>query len=334
VPLLPIFETDLGQLFEGDCLTIMPALPADSVDLLFADPPFNLGKEYSSKMNDALGDQEYLDWSTRWITEGIRLLKPGGAFFLFNLPKWNLRLGEFLTSRLTFRHWIAINMTYRLPIQGRLYPSHYSLLYFVKGPKPAIFHPDRLPIETCRHCGGEKHDYGDYKNKMNPRGVNLADVWDDIPPVRHSKYKRRKANELSLKLLDRVLAMASDPMAVVFDPFGGSGTTFVAAELLGRRWLGTELHCADAVARLRNRAGELEYLRNLTLEKNVLFKAEALQLRRKNGHRSDRYQLPLLGDLVQPREHDLILEKAVEPPNGAKGARTKGVASLHDFAGG
>ena len=204
----------------------MPTLRADSVDLVFADPPFNLGKDYSSKMNDALGDQEYLDWSTRWIPQAIRLLKPGGAFFLFNLPKWNLRLGEFLASRLTFRHWIAINMTYRLPIQGRLYPSHYSLLYFVKGPKPAIFHPDRLPIETCRHCGGEKHDYGGYKDKMNPHGVNLADVWDDIPPVRHSKYKRRKANELSLKLLDRVLAMASNPGSNRVRPFRRFGHHF------------------------------------------------------------------------------------------------------------
>lgn len=201
----------------------MPSLEAESVDLLFADPPFNLGKTYTSKINDALEEQHYIDWSKRWITEAIKLLKPGGAFFLYNLPKWNLRLGDFLADRLTFRHWIAINMTYRLPIQGRLYPSHYSLLYYVKGAKPAIFHPDRLPIETCRHCGGEKHDYGGYKNKMNPRGVNLADFWDDIPPVRHLKYKRRKANELSLKLLDRVIAMASDPASLVFDPFGGSG---------------------------------------------------------------------------------------------------------------
>src|SRR5437867_3567362 len=169
--------------------------------MVFADPPFNLGKTYSSKINDALEEGEYLNWSEGWITQAVRLLKPGGAFFLYNLPKWNLRIGQFLSSLLTFRHWIAIEMTYTLPIPGRLYPSHYSLLYLIKGKKPAIFHPDRLPIETCRHCGGEKHDYGGYKDKMNPRGVNLGDVWDDIPQVRNSKYKRRKSNELSLKLL-------------------------------------------------------------------------------------------------------------------------------------
>src|ERR1035441_5648546 len=116
----PIFETALGKLYEGDCVAVMPALEPESVDLLFADPPFNLGKTYSSKMNDALEEQVYIDWSRRWLTEAIKLLKPGGSLFLYNLPKWNLRLGDFLTSKLTFRHWIAINMTYRLPIQGRL----------------------------------------------------------------------------------------------------------------------------------------------------------------------------------------------------------------------
>lgn len=294
--LLPVFQNDSGRLYEGDCLSVLPSIAAESVDLIFADPPFNLGKTYSSKINDALEDEEYINWSKRWITEVIRLLKPGGSFFLYNLPKWNLRLGEFAASRLTFRHWIAINMTYRLPIQGRLYPSHYSLLYLVKGARPSIFHPDRIPIETCRHCGGEKHDYGGYKNKMNPRGVNLADVWDDIPPVRHQKYKRRKANELSLKLLDRVISMASDPGSLVLDPFGGSGTTFVTAELLGRQWIGVELHCADAISRLSNTTADLEYLEKIAREKNLLFNEGTLKLRDKNGHRSDRYKIQRNGN--------------------------------------
>jgi len=294
-------KTDLGALFEGDCLTIMPSLAAESVDLLFADPPFNLGKAYASKVNDALGEREYLDWSKRWITEAVRLLKPGGSFFFYNLPKWSLKLGEFLGGLLTFRHWVAINMTYTLPIPGRLYPSHYALLYLVKGQKPRIFHPDRVPIETCRHCGGEKHDYGGYKNKMNPRGVNLTDVWDDIPPVRHLKYKRRKANELSLKLLDRVISMASDSDSVVFDPFGGSGTTYVVAELLGRRWVGIELDCADIVARMRDTTEDRKHLEKIASEKNVLFKREALQLRARNGYRTDRYRVTENADADRDR---------------------------------
>jgi site-specific DNA-methyltransferase (adenine-specific) len=239
-----------------------------------------------------------------------------GSFFLFNLPKWNLRLGEFLGGLLTFRHWIAINITYRLPILGRLYPSHYSLLYFVKGKKPTIFHPDRLPIETCRHCGGEKHDYGGYKDKMNPLGVNLSDVWNDIPPVRHSKYKRRKANELSLKLLDRVIAMASDPGSLVFDPFGGSGTTYVAAEVLGRRWIGIELDFTDIVARMRNLAEDGDYLAKVASEKNMLFKPETLKLRQRNGHRTGKYRLPVnsIMSAADPAEPFLALMLHEAPP--------------------
>src|SRR2546427_11450746 len=62
----PMFTTRSGILYEGDCLSIMPSLESESVDLVFADPPFNLGKSYSSRIDDALGERQYLDWSKRW----------------------------------------------------------------------------------------------------------------------------------------------------------------------------------------------------------------------------------------------------------------------------
>ena len=67
--------------------------------------------------------------------------------------------------------------------------------------------------------------------KMNPDGINITDVWLDIPPVRHKKYKKRNgSNELSIKLMDRIIEMASDEGDIVFDPFGGSGTIYAIAE--------------------------------------------------------------------------------------------------------
>ena len=208
--MIPILETPLGRLFEGDCLEVMRGLDAGSIDLAFADPPFNLEKEYTSKIDDSKADHDYLEWCRRWLDEMICVLKPGGSLFLWNLPKWNLPLGAYVGEKITFRHWISVDIKYSLPIASRLYPSHYGLLYFVKGKKPAIFHPDRLPVSCCRHCGRELRDYGGYKDKMNPRGVNLSDVWTDIPPVRHAKYKKRAANGLALKLMDRIVTMASD----------------------------------------------------------------------------------------------------------------------------
>jgi site-specific DNA-methyltransferase (adenine-specific) len=96
---------------------------------------------------------------------------------------------------------------------------HHSLLYYCKGEKPNAFHPDRLPMEICPKCLTDLKDYGGYKDKMNPDGINLTDVWYDIPPVRHSKYKKREgANELSIRLLDRIVEMASEAGDIVLIP--------------------------------------------------------------------------------------------------------------------
>jgi len=280
--------TSLGTLYRGDCLDVLPRLAAESVDLVFADPPFNLGKSYASGMDDAVPTERYLSWCKEWIEACVRVLKPGGSFFLYNLPKWNVALGAFLNERLTFRHLIAIEMTYTLPISGRLYPSHYSLLYYCKGARPNVFSPDRLAMATCPHCFKELKDYGGYKDKMNPAGVSLTDVWKDIPPVRHRKFKRRSdANELSIKLLDRVITMASQPDDLVLDPFGGSGSTYAVAELKERRWLGIELGPIDQiVARMQpgNLAIERNFLETYRSELNALFPSPVLKSRQKCGH--------------------------------------------------
>jgi site-specific DNA-methyltransferase (adenine-specific) len=230
-------------------LAVLPRISDESVDLVFADPPFNIGKEYGESVNDRRGADEYLDWCREWIIECSRILKHGGSFFLYNIPKWNIRLANFMLDRgMHFRDWITIDIKFGLPLQGRLYPSHYSLLYFSKG-RHKTFHNIRLPIKTCRHCGGEIKDYGGHRNAMNPKGVNLTDVWDDIPPVRHWKFKtkKRKANALSTKLLQRVIHIASDKGDVILDPFGGSGTTYAVAERMDRRWLGIEIESTDVI---------------------------------------------------------------------------------------
>jgi site-specific DNA-methyltransferase (adenine-specific) len=148
-----------------------------------------------------------------------------------------------------FRHWIAIEISSSLPIPKRLHPSHYSLLYYTKG-KPKTFRRIRTPIQKCRHCGGEVKDYGGHRDAMNPKGVNLKDVWTDIPPVRHWKFKskNRKANALSTKLLDRVIEMTTLEGDLVLDPFGGSGTTFAVCERKHRHWVGIEIDFAEDIA--------------------------------------------------------------------------------------
>ena len=250
-------RTRLGVLYKGDCLRLLPFVDRATVDTVFADPPFNLAKSYGPRVNDRLPEIEYLDWCRTWLDECIRILKPGGSLFVYNLPKWNILLGAHLsTSGMDFRHWITINVKLSLPIPGRLYPSHYSLLYFSKA-KPRVFHKIRVPIETCRHCGGEIKDYGGHRAAMNPNGVNLTDVWNDIAPVRHWKFKSRKrqTNQISTKILERVIQMSTNAGDLVLDPFGGSGTTFDVCERLYRHWIGIEIENSDVIVERLEQGG-------------------------------------------------------------------------------
>lgn len=275
-------KTEWGELYAGDCLHLLRALPDHSVEMVFADPPFNLGKDYGRGVDDQMVADEYLRWSKMWLAESIRVLVPGGALFVFNLPRWLVDYGAFLgQSGMTFRHWIALRMPKAYPRGKRLSPAHYGCLYYTKG-EPKTFNKVYVPIQTCRHCGGEIRDYGGHRKALNAKGINLMDVidapedvwidaeaplkkghgfhlmdelWDDIPPVRHSKYKTRGANELAPLMLERLIALATNEGEIVVDPFGGSGTTFIAAERLHRRWIGTELgDTTPAVQRLQDAA--------------------------------------------------------------------------------
>jgi len=280
-----VYETKLGKLYQGDCLSLMKNMDNDSIDLIFADPPFNLKKLYPSKVDDNLKTGQYLKWCAKWADECIRILKPGGSFFIWNLPKWNTHMSEYLNGRLTFRHWIAVDIKYTLPIKGRLYPSHYSLLYYCKGEKPTRFHPDRLPMNICPHCVGDIKDYGGHKHKMNPDGINITDVWLDISPVRHKKYKKRNgSNELSIKLMDRIVELASDAGDVVFDPFGGSGTTYAVSEIKNRQWVGIEIGPVDDIVnRFENINNDIDHLNKIRKNINCLITKEDLKRRIENN---------------------------------------------------
>jgi len=283
IPDEPSFTTEYGQLYNLDCIKLLSTIESESIDLVFADPPFNLNKFYKSEINDSLHDKEYFDWCIAWIDESIRVLKPGGSLFIWNLPKWNSKYAQYIHDRLNFRHWIATDIKTRLPIKGRLYPAHYSLLYFIKGPQPNVFEPDRMPMEVCPKCYNDLKDYGGYKNKMNPLGVNLTDVWYDIPPVRHKKHKKREeANELSIKLLDRIIELSTNENDIIFDPFGGAGTTYIVAELKKRRWIGTELGPVDTIIdRFSDIQDEAETLCEYRNQYNKLFPHKIKEKRKK-----------------------------------------------------
>ncbi|MBI5307287.1 MAG: site-specific DNA-methyltransferase [Planctomycetes bacterium] len=252
--LYPYLTSLHGILYDSDCLEVMDQLKSETVDCIFADPPFNLGKDYKNKYNDKISQEEYYEWCSKWIKECCRILKPGGAFFLYALPDIAVRFAGFLHDRLTFRHWISLSMKGTFPRGKKLYPAHYALLYYTRG-EPKTFNRVRVPIPTCRHCGKEIKDYGGHRNKLNPEGLNLTDFWEDTSPNRHKKYKVRSGvNELKLMIPERAILISTDPGDIVFDPFGGGGTTYQAAEEHQRYWIGSELYdCHHIYTRLKQR---------------------------------------------------------------------------------
>jgi len=260
----PKLVTLHGVLYNGDCLDLMRSLLAESIDCIFADPPFNLGKEYNNGQSDLLAENRYLDWCRLWITESVRLLKPGGAIFIYNLPRWAYQLAAYLEQQeMQFRHWIAVSMKGTFPRGKKLYPAHYALLYFTKG-MPKTFNRVRLPIPTCRHCGRDIKDYGGHRKYLNPAGLNLTDFWDDTSPARHQKNKSRwHINELKPTIPERCMLVATNPGDVVLDPFGGGGSTYVTAERLHRFWIGTEIGpCEPIVERFTREFPNLDIFKS------------------------------------------------------------------------
>lgn len=246
---LPFLTTSLGALFDTDCLNVLREMRSDVVDTVFADPPFNIGKNYKNGYNDSISQSEYLEWCREWIGECSRIIKPGGSFFLYATPELAVQFAPIMGLSLDFRHWIAVTMKGTFPRGKKLYPAHYALLYYTRG-KPRVFNKLRLPIETCRHCGKETRDYGGHRNKMNPEGVNLSDIWTDTSPNRHRKFKVRPGvNELKLVIPERAILISTDPGDLVFDPFGGGGSTYQAAEKHHRHWIGTELYDSHHIQR-------------------------------------------------------------------------------------
>lgn len=232
------FESIINKVIQGDCLEVMRKIPDDSVDVTFADPPFNLKKKYNSYY-DKHEVQEYLSWCKEWLTEMVRITKHTGSIFVHNIPKWLIYFGSYLNEIAVFRHWIAWDAM-GSPLGKTLLPNHYGILYFVKSDK-FKFHDIRMLHKRCRNCHYILQDYGGKKSRMHPFGPLISDVWTDIHRIRHKKRRDEHPCQLPIHLLERLLLMSSDEGDIILDSFIGTGTTAIAAKTLGRRFIGIDI---------------------------------------------------------------------------------------------
>lgn len=228
----------LNKIVPGDCLEVMKNIPDNSVDVTFADPPFNLKKKYNSYYDEhEVG--EYLSWCRGWLKEMVRITKPTGSIFVHNIPKWLVYFGLYLNESALFRHWISWDAM-GSPLGRTLLPNHYGILYYVKS-ENYKFYDIRMSHKRCRKCGYILQDYGGKKAQMHPFGPLVSDVWTDIHRIRHKKRRDEHPCQLPVHLLERLLLMSTDEGDVVLDPFIGTGTTAVAAKNLGRKFIGIDI---------------------------------------------------------------------------------------------
>lgn len=229
----------INKVIRGDCLEIMRNIPDNSMDITFADPPFNLKKKYNG-YRDNKGDQAYLEWCNAWISEMVRLTKPTGSIFVHNIPKWLTYYAGFLNELSFFKHWIAWDAPSG-PMGKSLQPAHYGILYYVKDDRKNKFYEIRYPHKRCRKCGYLLKDYGGKKDGLHPFGPLISDSWTDIHRIKHDKYRDEHPCQLPIHLLERIILMSTDAGDIVFDPFVGTGTSAIAARRLGRRYIGIDI---------------------------------------------------------------------------------------------
>jgi site-specific DNA-methyltransferase (adenine-specific) len=244
----------MNRLINAPCLDALKSIPSETVDLAFADPPFNLTKNYIG-YGDNRAERDYIGWCKRWLVEYERVLKPGGSMFILNLPRWAVQIADFLirTGKLYLQNWIVWNS---LPEpKGALMPAHYALLRFTKGEQAArfnycsmengwepfdeaVFPPDRPDVCQRRSCVRNRRASG-----KTWRG-ELTDIWHDIHrqrrPIKNGASRKAHPCETPERLIDRILRLATNPGDVALDAFAGTGTTAFVARRLDRRFIAIE----------------------------------------------------------------------------------------------
>ena len=219
----------------GDCLDVLKALRRESVDLVVADPPYNIGIDYGQgKKADRRGD--YWQWCRQWIYLCDRALRPGGSIWIISGQEHGAEIDLSLQLQgLTVRNRVTWHETFGVYCHGKFGRCSRPIFYAVKG-KGFTFNRESVTIPSARQT-----KYGD--RRAAPGGKIMGDVWQ-INRVCGTFKERVKGvpTQLPEELVRRIIGVSSNPGDTVLDPFAGSGTTPAVAAAMGRKSIGIELN--------------------------------------------------------------------------------------------
>ena len=245
---------ELNTLFQQDCLKGLKQIVPGTVDLAFADPPFNIGYKYDN-YNDKQKRDRYLNWTREWTKAVVDVLKPTGTFWVAIGDEYAAEMKLILQDDLGLicRNWVVWYYTFGVHCKYKFTRSHAHLFYFVKDAKKFTFNTNTIRVPSARQLV-----YAD--RRAEPGGRVPDDTWILRPqdlaggfrPDQDTWYFSRVCGtfkerqgwhgcQMPERLLGRIIEACSCPQETVLDPFAGSGTTLAVAKKLHRKWLGFEI---------------------------------------------------------------------------------------------
>lgn len=228
----------------GNAAELLKTLETESIDLIVADPPYNLGKDYGNN-HDLKGFEEYILFTKEWLSEAKRVLKPEGSIYVFMGVRFISYLYDIMDRdlKLFFNSWIVWHYTQGMGKTKGFSPRHDDILVFNKG-KNFTFNLDDIRVP-------QKF----YRERNNMRGANPGDVWQ-FSHVHYSNPNRQNhPTQKPEGIIERIVLASSNKGDIVLDPFSGSGTTLRVCQQLGRKAIGFELN-PEYVAMTEQRLSE------------------------------------------------------------------------------
>ena len=236
---------DHNKIYRGDCLELFKSIKDNSVDMILADPPYGIKKDFGNGDKWSLDKHdEWFTWMKLWLNESKRVLKPNGSLFVYGI-----------------HHNIGFIQTYLYEIgliYGRLFIWHYEnnfstykrspaakyepLLWFVKG-KDYIYHTIREPYKSTERLKNKIIKNGKVWTP-NPDGKHGGDVWN-IPTLAGKRFETEKVDhptQKPLAICDRIINHFSNKGDLILIPFAGSGSECVSAKANKRNYIGFELN--------------------------------------------------------------------------------------------
>ncbi len=265
----------VNKIICGDCIEILGTAKAPFADLIFADPPFNIGYQYD-KYKDEVKSEKYIAWTRDWMTACLNVLKPTGSFYIAIGDDYAARvriIGDELG--LNLRNWIIWHYTFGQQTKHKFARAHTHLFYFTRDSSDFVFNDYAVRVPSDRRL-----TYND--KRANPRGKLPDDVWNHYSRVCGTFKERRSWHPCQMPelLLGRIVAVSSNVGDLVLDPFSGSGTTAVVACQLGRKYAGIDIsenYVANSIERIEELQKEKKTTKNIF---GSFTSKERLELRR------------------------------------------------------